>query len=81
VNGEKTKSELYLELLPRLLSRTVELPDDPALVSQIANLERRTRSGGKDVVDHPPGGHDDLANVVAGAGVYAGAAMKRAGCF
>jgi hypothetical protein len=37
------------------------------LVSQIAGLERRTRSGGKDVIDHPPGGHDELANAVAGA--------------
>jgi hypothetical protein len=29
-------------------------------------LERRTRSGGRDVIDHPVGGHDDLSNVLAG---------------
>ena len=64
---EKNKSALYLELLPRLCSAEIELPDDERLVGQIAGLERRTRSGGKDVIDHPPGGHDDLANAVAGA--------------
>ena len=29
-------------------------------------MERRTRSAGRDLVDHPPKGHDDLANAVAG---------------
>lgn len=64
--SERVKSALYLELLPRLCSGEIELPDDDSLVSQLAGLERRTRSGGRDVVDHPPGTHDDLANVVAG---------------
>ena len=36
------------------------------LISQIACLERRTARGGRDSIDHPPNGHDDLANVVAG---------------
>ena len=30
-------------------------------------LERRTARSGKDSVDHPPGGRDDLANVCCGA--------------
>jgi hypothetical protein len=30
-------------------------------------LERRTSPGGRDRVDHGPGGHDDLANAAAGA--------------
>lgn len=64
--SEKPKSVLYAELLPRLCSGEIELPDDETLVSQLASLERRTRSGGRDVIDHPPGGHDDLANAVAG---------------
>lgn len=63
---ELPKAALYLELLPRLCSAEIELLDDPAAVDQLAGLERRTRSGGKDIVDHPQGGHDDLANVVAG---------------
>jgi hypothetical protein len=64
--AEKPKSALYLELLPRLCSGEVELLDDEVAVRQLAGLERRTRSGGKDVVDHPSGGHDDVANVIAG---------------
>jgi len=35
--------------------------------SERANLERRTRSGGRDSIDHGLGSHDDLANVAAGA--------------
>jgi hypothetical protein len=30
-------------------------------------LERRTTRGGKDSIDHPPGGRDDVANAIAGA--------------
>jgi len=44
----------------------VELPPDPVLTRQFLGLERRTARGGKDSVDHAPGGHDDLANAVAG---------------
>ena len=29
-------------------------------------LERRTARGGRDSIDHTPGGHDDLANAAAG---------------
>ncbi len=32
----------------------------------IVGLERRTSRGGRDSIDHGPGGHDDLANAVAG---------------
>lgn len=62
----KPKSVLYAELLPRLNSAEVELLDNDMLLTQLSMLERRTRSGGHDVIDHPPGAHDDLANVVAG---------------
>ncbi|MEQ8791773.1 MAG: hypothetical protein RIC55_36255 [Pirellulaceae bacterium] len=77
--SEKPKSALYVELLPRLCSGDIELPDDEALVTQLASLERRTRSGGRDIIDHPPGGHDDLANAVAGACVVAAAKQIRVG--
>jgi hypothetical protein len=63
---EKSSSELYLELLPVLSSGRVEILDSSRLVSQLANLERRTRGGGRDLVSHFRGQHDDLANVVAG---------------
>ena len=34
--------------------------------AQLAGLERRTARSGRDLIDHAPGGHDDLANAVAG---------------
>jgi hypothetical protein len=30
-------------------------------------LERRTSRSGRDTISHPPNGHDDIANSVAGA--------------
>ena len=64
--ASKSKSDLYVAFLPLLTSQMVELVDQPRLIQQIAGLERRTARGGRDTVDHPPNGHDDLANVVAG---------------
>lgn len=75
---DKAKTELYIELLPRLCSSEIELLDDEACIAQIAGLERRTRAGGRDVIDHPPGSHDDLANVVAGVAYTAFSRSKRA---
>ena len=64
--SEKPKSGLYLDLLPALNSGCVELPPDDRLVNQLIGLERRTARGGRDSIDHAPGGHDDRANVIAG---------------
>ena len=36
-------------------------------MAQLCGLERRTAWGGRDSIDHGPGGHDDLANAAAGA--------------
>ena len=69
---EQPKAALYQELLPRLCSAEIELLDNEQLIDQIASLERRTRSGGKDIVDYPPGGRDDLANAVAGVAACLG---------
>ncbi len=65
--AEKPRSDLYGALLPLLNSHQVELLDLPRLVKQLCDLERRTARGGRDSIDHGPGGHDDLANAVAGA--------------
>jgi hypothetical protein len=35
--------------------------------AQFRQLERRTIRGGRDRIDHPSEGHDDIANAVAGA--------------
>jgi hypothetical protein len=65
--SERTKSQLYVELLPAIHSRRVELLDHAKLLAQSQSLERRTARGGRDSIDHAPGGHDDMANAVAGA--------------
>ena len=61
----RPKSDLYYDMLPLLNARRVELLDNPRLSAQLVGLERRTLSG-RGRIDHSPGGHDDLANVVAG---------------
>ncbi len=69
--AEKPKSDLYRDLLPLLNSGRAELLDHPRLAAQLCGLERRTARGGRDSVDHPPNGHDDLANAAAGALAHA----------
>jgi hypothetical protein len=66
-NSERSTSEIYRDFLPILSNRRVELLDSKRLVSQLRGLERKTRSGGKDIITHYPGGHDDVANAAAGA--------------
>ena len=75
--SDKTASTLYLEFLPMVLSQTVELLDNQHLKKELSGLERRTRQGGHDSVDHGPGkgAHDDLS--VACAGVCVQLAVKR----
>jgi hypothetical protein len=65
--SELTRSELYLEVLPLFSQGRVELLDLPVLRTQLLLLERRTRAGGRDSVDHPRMAHDDHANAAAGA--------------
>lgn len=69
----KPKSDLYRDALAILNSTRVELLDEPRLLAQLAALERRTARGGRDSIDHPPGGHDDVANAVCGFAVIAAA--------
>jgi hypothetical protein len=67
----RPKSDIYRELLPILNAGRVRLLDVPRLTNQLCGLERRTARGGRDSIDHAPGGHDDVANAVAGAVVSA----------
>jgi hypothetical protein len=69
-NSEKNKSEIYLEFLPLLTQRRVELLDHRQTLTEIRQLERKTGHG-RDSIDHPKGFHDDAANAVAGACVLA----------
>jgi hypothetical protein len=66
VQSAAPKSDLYRDTLPLINSARVDLLDNPKLIAQLCALERRTARGGRDSIDHPPGGHDDLINVVAG---------------
>lgn len=63
----KPKSDLYVDLLPLVNSARVELLDHPRCIAQLLALERRVARSGRDSIDHPPGGHDDVINAVAGA--------------
>lgn len=71
VKSDKNKSEIYRDLLPLINSGKVELPPIPELQRELLGLERRTSRGGRDSIDHLPNAHDDLANAVAGAAVFA----------
>jgi len=62
----RPKNELYKDLLPKLNSGEIELLDNERLVYQLCSLERSTARGGRDSIDHPPHGHDDVANAVPG---------------
>jgi len=55
---------LYQDLVPLVNSGEVALLDNETLITQLTLLERRTGRG-RIKIDHPHGGHDDLANAVA----------------
>jgi hypothetical protein len=49
----------------------ISIVDHPELVRELKKLERRARAGGRAMVDHPRGGHDDFANALCLAAVAA----------
>ena len=69
--SEMSKSDIYQAWLPLINGGRLALLDHPRLVAQTCALERKTSRVGRDTVDHPPNGHDDVANVAAGAQVMA----------
>ncbi len=68
--SDLNRSEIYLATLPLLNSGRV-VARQQRMAAQFLGLERRTSRAGKDTVNHSPGGHDDVANAVAGALVLA----------
>jgi hypothetical protein len=62
----KAKSDLYLHFEALVNTRRVEFPKQKQLITELVNLERRRSKSGKDSIDHPPRGSDDLANSLAG---------------
>jgi hypothetical protein len=71
VVADRPKSDFYRDVLPLINSGSVELLDAPRLLAQLAGLERRVGRSGRDLIDHAPGAHEDLANVAAAALVLA----------
>jgi hypothetical protein len=59
-------SQLYQEAVPLFTREEISIPDHPQLLRELRLLERRTSRAGKDCITHPPGGHDDFANSLAG---------------
>lgn len=72
-------SELYKEAVPLFTREQISIPDHPQLVRELRLLERRTSRMGKDSITHPPGGHDDYANSLAGCARIA--KVRGPGCF
>jgi hypothetical protein len=75
--SDRTRSDIYADALPLFNSGRVRLLDNRRLVSQFAALERKTSPMGRDIINHPPGGHDDICNSAAGALVAASAPDRR----
>jgi len=72
VPSELSSSEIYADFIGYITSGEVELLDNNRrLKSQLIGLERKTRPGGKDLITHYPGAHDDVAVCVCGAALLA----------
>jgi hypothetical protein len=67
VPAEHSKSDLYREIVAPLNAGRLELLDLPVLKAQVVGLERRVARGGKDSIDHSPGGRDDVSNAAVGS--------------
>jgi hypothetical protein len=72
-------SQLYQEAVPLFTREEISIPDHPQLIRELRLLERRTSRMGRDAITHPPGGHDDFANSLAGCARIA--TTRGPGCF
>ena len=77
-SSDDSASNLYLQAVPLFTTGILRAPDHPVLRAELTALERRTRASGRDLITHPPGGHDDLANAACGAAVGARRAASEA---
>jgi hypothetical protein len=53
--SERTRSEIYLEVIPVFSRGLAKLPNHPKLVRELRLLERATHRSGRDAVSHPRG--------------------------
>jgi len=68
--SDRNRSDIYIDCLPLFTTGRARILDNKRLTSQFYSLERKPTASG-DKVNHGPGGHDDCANVAAGAMVLA----------
>ena len=71
LESERDRSQAYLEVEPLFAQGRIAILDHPTLARELKLLERRPRAGGKTLVDHPSGAHDDDANALALAAALA----------
>jgi hypothetical protein len=66
--SDKNSSEIFRQALPIIRSGRARLIDNPRMINQFVNLERRILPGGGERIGHPERGghHDDIAVVVSG---------------
>ena len=69
--NDSDKSVYYLEVEPLFATGKIQLLDHAGLARELRMLERRPRPGGKTIVDHPRGFHDDYSNALAIAAAFA----------
>jgi hypothetical protein len=74
--SDETTSDTYRDFLPIVNSKQCDLLDHPRLFGQLVSLERKTSRGGRDLISHPPGAHDDIATSVADVVVQTRAASN-----
>lgn len=77
--SELPASGLYLSCLPLFTSGQVELLDIDYVLQQLAGLQRRVHSSGRESVDHVRGARDDAANALCGAIHHCARSRKRVG--
>src|SRR5262249_36665739 len=65
--ADKTKSDLYRDMLPLLNAGRITLPKSERLVQQLCGLERRVERAAKDSADQGSSAEDAWAKAFAGA--------------
>lgn len=70
-HSDLSRSQIYIESLPEINAHSFRLLDNDRLTNQLLHLERRVSRSGRDIVDHPRKGMDDVANSALGALVMA----------
>lgn len=61
------RSDLYRRLVPLINGGMCTFIDVPKLKDQLLSLDRKVTSQGREIIDHPRDGHDDVINAAAGA--------------